>query len=73
MDEADSKRRELQEKMLKQIVNLKYDRAVEIACGRGLLTEFFLKKKYKKVDLFDKSRNRVKKLVKKFILDNNVT
>ena len=59
--------------MLKQIVNLKYDRALDVACGRGLLTELFLMKKYKKVDLFDKSRNRVKQLVKKFILEKNVT
>ena len=48
MDEADPKRRELQEKLLKQIVNLKYDRALDVACGRGLLTELFLMKKYKK-------------------------
>ena len=73
MDEADPKRRDMQEKLLKQIVNLKYDRALDVACGRGLLTELFLMKKYKKVDLFDTSRNRVKQLVKKFILEKNVT
>ena len=44
---------------LKKLSNHKYSRALEVACGRGLLTKDLLSQKYQFVDMFDQSEEAV--------------
>ena len=54
----DSSVREIEE-LLKKLSSHKYSRALEVACGRGLLTKDLLSKKYEEVDFFDQSEEAV--------------
>ena len=47
------------EKFLKKLSNHKYSRALEIACGRGLLTKDLLSENYEYVDFFVQSEEAV--------------
>ena len=47
------------EKFLKRLKNHKYSRALEVACGRGLLTKDLLSEKYEAVDFFDQSEEAI--------------
>ena len=48
------------EEFLRKLTHHKYSRALEVACGRGLLTRDLLSKKYKSVDMFDQSNEAIK-------------
>ena len=49
--------------------NLKFNRALEVGCGKGYLTDDILKNKYAKVDMFDKKREHINRLKRKFQLN----
>ena len=46
MNDSNLQRIKLQKKFLGQIANLNFDRALDVATGRGLLTDGLLKDKY---------------------------
>ena len=70
MLKANPARIQVQEKILKRFKNIRYNRALEVACSRAHLTNDLLKNKYKKIDLFDKDRVKVNELKRKFILNS---
>ena len=55
-----------------KLTHHKYTRALEVACGRGLLTRDLLSKKYKYVDMFDQSAKAMRDAEDENINSRNV-
>ena len=67
MDENHPNAVEQLKKLLGLLPNHKYTRALEVACGRGLLTKDLLSTWYAEVDMFDKSSEAIEEAE-----DNNI-
>ena len=47
---------------LKEITDIKLDRAIEVGCGEGLVTRDLLCHRYKLVDMFDQDLKAMRKV-----------
>ena len=69
MLKANPARIRIQEKLLNQLKTLRYGRALEVACSRAHLTNDLLKKRYRKIDMFDADRDKINGVRRKFQLN----